>query len=194
MVEKLMVEVYLPAAGRTFEVRLPAGLRIRAAGMLLSMLLSEATDGLYQPSRSGVLMWRDSGRMLSGQKTLWESGIQNGSRLMLIEYTNPHREEDFLMAGRFAVDPAQLEQTARYLQDASESYQRIYNQLISAAESMGASYDSEDNRVFVCQIQSCTVELQNMAERLSKTAGILLNQKANYEKQTEANVAAARRL
>ena len=40
MVEKLMVEVYLPAAGRTFEVRLPAGLRIRAAGMLLSMLLS----------------------------------------------------------------------------------------------------------------------------------------------------------
>ena len=53
------------------------------------------------------------------------------------------------MAGRFAVDPAQLEQTARYLQDASESYQRIYNQLISAAESMGASYDSEDNRVFV---------------------------------------------
>lgn len=70
--------------GATFEVRLPAGLRIRAAGMLLSMLLSEATDGLYQHSRSGVLMWRDSGRMLSGQKTLWESGIQNGSRLMLI--------------------------------------------------------------------------------------------------------------
>lgn len=98
------------------------------------------------------------------------------------------------MAGRFAVDPAQLEQTARYLQDASESYQRIYNQLISAAESMGASYDSEDNRVFVSQIQSCTGELHAMAERLSKTAGILRNQKANYEKQTEANVAAARRL
>ena len=59
---------------------------------------------------------------------------------------------------------------------------------------MGSAYDSEDNRVFVSQIQSCTVELQNMAERLSKTAGILLNQKANYEKQTEANVSAARRL
>ena len=67
------------------------------------------------------------------------------------------------MAGRFAVDPAQLEQTARYLQDASESYQRIYNQLISAAESMGASYDSEDNRVFVSQIQSWWENLSGFA-------------------------------
>ena len=122
MVEKLMVEVYLPAAGRTFEVRLPAGLRIRAAGDAAVHAAQRGHRRAVPASRSSVLMWRDSGRRLSGQKTLWESGIQNGSRLRLIEYTNPHREEDFLMAGRFAVDPAQLEQTARYLQDASESY------------------------------------------------------------------------
>lgn len=98
------------------------------------------------------------------------------------------------MIGRFAVDPQELQTTATFLKDAAESYQRIYTELMNVAGNMGAAYDSEDNRAFVEKIHGCTGELRAMAERLEQTADILMQQKTNYERQTEANISAVRRL
>lgn len=84
MVEKLLLEIYLPATEKSYSVRLPAGLNVHAAAVLAGMALSEASEGLFMPSRNCMLFWKDTGRGLNARKTLWESGVQNGSRLILI--------------------------------------------------------------------------------------------------------------
>lgn len=84
MVEKLLLEIYLPATEKSYAVRLPAGLNVHAAAVLAGMALSEASEGLFMPSRNCMFFWQDTGRRLSARETLWESGVQNGSRLILI--------------------------------------------------------------------------------------------------------------
>lgn len=98
------------------------------------------------------------------------------------------------MSGKFTVDPQELQSTANFLSNAAESYKRIYTELMNKASNMGAAYDSDDNRAFVSQIQGCTGDLRAMAQRLEDTADILMQQKSNYEQQSEANIAAVRRL
>lgn len=46
----------------------------------------------------------------------------------------------------FSVDPAALKNTAAKLSTASSEYERIYKQLIQTAATMGAAYDSADNK------------------------------------------------
>ena len=84
MVEKLLTEVYVPAAQRIYEVRLAAGMNAHDAAVLTALVLSEATQGLVQPSRSSMLCWRETGAPLDERKTLWESGVRNGCRFILI--------------------------------------------------------------------------------------------------------------
>lgn len=84
MVEKFLLEIYLPATEKSYTVRIPAGLNVHAAAVLAGMALSEASEGLFMPSRNCILFWRDTGRRLNARKTLWASGVQNGSRLILI--------------------------------------------------------------------------------------------------------------
>lgn len=84
MVEKFLLEIYLPATEKSYEVRLPAGLNVHAAAVLAGMALSEASEGLFAPSGNCMLFWQDTGRGLNARKTLWEAGVQNGSRLILI--------------------------------------------------------------------------------------------------------------
>ena len=84
MVERLLTEVFVPAAQRSYEVRLTAGMNVHDAAVLTALVLSEATEGLVQPSRSSMLCWRDTGIPLNERKTLWESGVRNGCRFILI--------------------------------------------------------------------------------------------------------------
>ena len=70
--ETLLVEVYLPAAGITYEMRLP-----RAMNSLLS-------GDTYLPSRSSLFAKRDSGRILDFNRSLEQNGVLNGTRLLLI--------------------------------------------------------------------------------------------------------------
>lgn len=84
MVEKLLLNVYLPAVGKSYEVRLPAGLNVQLAAVLTGMALSELSEGLFMPSKNCMLFWQETGHRLSEHKTLWESGIRNGCQLILI--------------------------------------------------------------------------------------------------------------
>ena len=83
MVEKLLLEIYLPQTGCTYEVRLPAGLNVRAAAALVAMLLDRATEGIIHAS-PGYMLYSRAGKRLNPRNTLWEEGIRCGTQLMLI--------------------------------------------------------------------------------------------------------------
>lgn len=94
----------------------------------------------------------------------------------------------------FSVDPAALKTTASKLSTASSEYGRIYKQLIQTATSMGAAYDSADNKEFVARIESCCTALQAMANKLQLASETLTRASDNYTATEEQNTQQAGRL
>lgn len=78
------VSLRLPAAGREYTLRLPAGLNAHVAALLAAQALEPLSDGAFRAAKSCVLAWRDSGRMLESQKTIDQNGVRNGSKLILV--------------------------------------------------------------------------------------------------------------
>ena len=94
----------------------------------------------------------------------------------------------------FSVDPSALKTASTKLKSASADYERIYKQLIQTATSMGAAYESEDNKKFVTQIEGCCAALQAMADRLALTAQQLSKASDNYTSTEEHNASQASQL
>ena len=82
--DSVLVEVYLPCALSTFEVRLPRGLNVYAASVLTGQALASLTDGMYAPTQRSFLCWRDTGVRLPSKLTVAETGVISGSQLMLV--------------------------------------------------------------------------------------------------------------
>lgn len=80
----VLVEIYLPSAQCTYEVRLPRGLNIYAASVLTGQALASLTDGMYKPTQRSFLCWRDTGVRLPSKSTVAEAGVVSGSQLMLV--------------------------------------------------------------------------------------------------------------
>lgn len=81
---KIMVEIYLPASGETYDVKIPANSRIGQIIPLLEKCMLELADGYFVPGDSTVLCERTTGTVLSRNLTVSEMGIVNGTRLMII--------------------------------------------------------------------------------------------------------------
>lgn len=81
---KLMVELYLPAAGRSYDVRIPAGSRIGEIIPLLEGCMAELAAGYFIPGADSILCEQETGMVLNVNLTVEESGILNGTKLMLI--------------------------------------------------------------------------------------------------------------
>lgn len=81
---KLIVEVYLPAALHAYDVRLPADIPLYQSVPLIGQACSRLSDGLYAADASGLLLQREDGAILDINMTPTELGLRNGSRLMLI--------------------------------------------------------------------------------------------------------------
>lgn len=81
---KLILEVYLPAALKSCDVQVPADLQMSQITELTARALSQLVDGLYLSDGQALLCERDSGAILNINMTPAELGLRNGSRLMLI--------------------------------------------------------------------------------------------------------------
>ena len=81
---KLMVEIYLPAAGKSYDVRIPSNSRIGEIIPLLENCMAELADGYFVPGTDTILCERVTGNELDVNLTAAEMGIVNGARLMLI--------------------------------------------------------------------------------------------------------------
>lgn len=81
---KMTLEIYLPAAGRTFDVQIPADARLGQVADLAAKALAGLSGGLYEPWGAPALCDRATGELLDINMPVWELGLRSGSRLMLI--------------------------------------------------------------------------------------------------------------
>lgn len=82
--ETIVVDVYLPASGQRFDLRLPKAMNSLVAAHLAAQALEPLSKGAYHASSSSVLAWHDSGKFLNAQHTLEQEGVCNGSHLLMV--------------------------------------------------------------------------------------------------------------
>lgn len=79
-----MIDVYLPAAGKSYDVRIPGTTRIGEIIPLIEACLAELEEGYFVTSEDTVLCDKNTGLILDVNLTPSEMGIVNGTRLMMI--------------------------------------------------------------------------------------------------------------
>ena len=82
--KKYLVDLYLPAAGKHYDVYLPAGKRIQEVIRLLISLMESLSAGSYQATPDAMLLDAESGKQFPREATVYDVGIRNASRLILI--------------------------------------------------------------------------------------------------------------
>lgn len=81
---KLMLELYLPASGQVFDVKIPRQISVYQATQMLICMLEEMDTGEYVPDMKTVLCNRETGIPYNINISIDSLGLHNGSRIMLI--------------------------------------------------------------------------------------------------------------
>lgn len=84
MNHKVLVEIYVPASGDSFDVWIPLESRMSEVVQLTAAAVSDLLKGQFRADSSTVLCDRETGMIYNVNMAVAELGIQNGSRLMLI--------------------------------------------------------------------------------------------------------------
>ena len=95
---------------------------------------------------------------------------------------------------QFMVDTDAVRQKAAQVNGYAEQYDILRSKLLNAATSMGAYYDSADNREFVSRITECCQQLAEVSNRLRNAAQQMNAQSRRYDTTEEENSMQARRL
>ncbi|NLM34498.1 MAG: methyltransferase [Clostridiales bacterium] len=82
--DKVLVEVYLAAAGRSYDVYIPLASPMNEVLQLISTLLSDLSEGSFMANDDTVLCDAESGTIFNINIPVAELGIKNGSKLVLI--------------------------------------------------------------------------------------------------------------
>ena len=82
--KKYLVDLYLPASGSHYDVYLPTGKQIGEATQLLVQIAESLSGGSYKGTTEAVLLDADSGVPLDRNTTVYDAGIRNSSKLILI--------------------------------------------------------------------------------------------------------------
>lgn len=84
MAIKYLVEVYLPAAQKRFDMRIPAMSRMGEINTLVASIAADLSEGSYRATKQSILINADDGEMYDVNMTALEQGIRNGTQLILI--------------------------------------------------------------------------------------------------------------
>lgn len=82
--DKILVEVYIPALNRSYDVYIPALTKLHEVETLLAAAITELSDGYFTARQDTVLCDKTSGMLLDINQSAMELGLQNGAQLMLI--------------------------------------------------------------------------------------------------------------
>lgn len=84
MAIKYLVEVYIPAAQKTFDMRIPATSRMGEITSLVVALAADLSEGSYKATKQSILVDAQSGNMYDVNMTAMAQGVQNGTQFILI--------------------------------------------------------------------------------------------------------------
>ena len=98
------------------------------------------------------------------------------------------------MSRKIMVEPSRLDTAASKIEALVGEYQKLYAQLYSEVDGLGAAWKGQDNVAFVTQIKGFEDDFQNMSAIMSEYARFLRDSATKYrETQTEV-MNSARRL
>ncbi|WP_045518284.1 hypothetical protein [Neobacillus niacini] len=82
--DKILVEVFIPAANQTYDVFLPLKTKVHEVVFLLANTMTELSQGYFTGSDHTILCDRNTGTILNINSSAEELGLLNGTKLMLI--------------------------------------------------------------------------------------------------------------
>ncbi|UFT99207.1 methyltransferase [Radiobacillus kanasensis] len=82
--DKVLVEVYVPASRQTHDVFIPLESKIHEVLLLVANAMTELSEGYFQGSYDTIVCDRSTGSILDINKTVEETGLTNGAKLMLV--------------------------------------------------------------------------------------------------------------
>lgn len=85
MKDKLLIKVVVPVVELSFDIYLPINKKIGTIKRYLFDVVIEETEGYYKNSFDNLKMIdQETGKEYSNNSLLYESGIKNGSTIVLI--------------------------------------------------------------------------------------------------------------
>ena len=82
--KKYLVDIYLPAANKHYDAYLPGGKRIGEATQLLINIAETLSGGEYKGTMDSVMLNAMNGDPYDRNLTVYDAGIRNASKLILI--------------------------------------------------------------------------------------------------------------
>ena len=82
--DKILAEIYLPAAQAVYDIRIPRKLSMYQAAALAARLLGELAEGYFKSTGEEILCDRVSGLPYDGNMTPEEIGLMDGVKMMLM--------------------------------------------------------------------------------------------------------------
>lgn len=98
------------------------------------------------------------------------------------------------MSKSIRVEPAQLRNAAAKMNEQVGEYEKLYNQLFTEVDGMGAAWQGIDNQAYVTQIKGFTEAFKKMSVLMKAYAQFLGDSAATYEKAQNEIIAGAKRL
>lgn len=81
---KILVEIYVPALMRSFEAFIPTKSKVYDVLQLIEAAVRELSDGSFQPDDSVLFCERNTGIIYNINMSIEQIGLENGSQLMLV--------------------------------------------------------------------------------------------------------------
>ncbi len=84
MMEKVLVEVYVPVLDISYDVFVPLASQMSEVSDLLKKAVTDLSDGRFITTEETAVCYRENGAIVNVNMSVYELGIHNGSKLMLI--------------------------------------------------------------------------------------------------------------
>lgn len=81
---KYLVDVYLPALGEHYDVYLPVNKSVGEATSLLVRIVESLSNGNFKGTSETVLLSAVDGEIFNRNLNVYDAGIRNSSKLILI--------------------------------------------------------------------------------------------------------------
>ncbi|MEH7009616.1 WXG100 family type VII secretion target [Neobacillus niacini] len=98
------------------------------------------------------------------------------------------------MARSIQVDPAKLEAAANKIDSQSADYERVYKNLFSEIDAMGAAWQGADNLAYVNQIKGFMDDFNKMKSKMDELSQFLKTSAKTYRETQNEVVSGAKRL
>lgn len=82
--EKVLVEVFVPVIGTEYDVFIPLRSSMSEVAQLLKKAVTDLSNGHFVATDETSVCYRENGSILNINMTVYELGIRNGTKLMLI--------------------------------------------------------------------------------------------------------------